>query len=48
VGLWEGGLLRCEAGHVDLSGADARVFRRGQPPVDVKPGADLAGLLSGD
>jgi dipeptidase E len=43
VGLWEGGILRCEAGRVDLIGAPARVFRRGQEPIDVQPGADLAG-----
>ena len=45
VGLWEAGLLRCEGGRVELSGAPARVFRKGQPAVDVAPGADLAGLL---
>jgi dipeptidase E len=44
VGLWEAGLLRCEDGRVELSGA-ARLFRKGQPAVDVPPGADLAGLL---
>jgi dipeptidase E len=47
VGLWEAGLLRCEGGRVDLSAAPARVFRKGQPPVDVAPGTDLAGLLGG-
>jgi dipeptidase E len=45
VGLWEGGLLRCEAGRVQLLGAEARVFRKGEPPVDAAPGTDLAGLL---
>ena len=45
VGLWEAGLLCCEGGRVGLSGAPARVFRKGQPAVDVAPGADLAGLL---
>ncbi|MCC6418335.1 MAG: dipeptidase PepE [Gemmataceae bacterium] len=45
VGLWEAGLLRCEGGRVELSGAAARVFRKGQDPVDVAPGADLAELL---
>jgi dipeptidase E len=45
VGLWEAGLLRCEAGRVELSVAAARVFRKGQPPVDVAPGNDLAALL---
>jgi dipeptidase E len=47
VGLWEAALLRCEGGRVELSGAAARVFRKGQPAVDVAPVADLAGLLSG-
>jgi dipeptidase E len=45
VGLWEGGVLRCEAGCVLLAGAEARVFRKGQEPVDAPPGTDLAGLL---
>jgi dipeptidase E len=47
VGLWEAALVRCEAGRVELSGAAARVFRKGQPPADVPPGTDLAGLLGG-
>jgi dipeptidase E len=46
VGLWEAGLLRCEGGRVELSGAPARVFRKGQEPVDVDPGADLTELLA--
>jgi dipeptidase E len=46
VGLWEAGLLLCEGGRVELSGA-ARVFRKGQPAVDVPPGTDLAALLGG-
>ena len=46
VGLWEAGLLRCEGGRVLLSGAAARVFRKGREPVDVEPGADLGGLLA--
>ncbi len=45
VGLWEAGLLRCEAGRVELSGAPARVFRKGQAAVDVLPGSDLGELL---
>ena len=45
IGLWEGGVLRVEDGRVQLDGAAARVFRRGQPPVDLEPGADLADLL---
>jgi dipeptidase E len=47
VGLWEAGLLLCEGGRVELSGAAARVFRKGQPAVDVSPGTDLAALLGG-
>jgi hypothetical protein len=47
VGLWEAGLLLCEGGRVELSGASARVFRKGQPAVDVPPGTDLAALLGG-
>ncbi len=47
VGLWEAGLLRCEGGRVELTGAPARVFRKGQPPMDAAPGTDLAGLLGG-
>jgi dipeptidase E len=47
VGLWEAGLLRCEGGRVELSGAPARMFRKGHGPVDMVPGADLAGLLGG-
>jgi dipeptidase E len=45
VGLWEAGILWIENGRVVLSGAQARVFRRGQPPVDVEPGADLTPLV---
>jgi dipeptidase E len=45
IGLWEGGLLRIEAGRVLLIGADARVFRKGQQPVDCQPDASLEGLL---
>jgi dipeptidase E len=45
IGLWEAGLLYCDGERVLLSGAPARVFRRGQTPVDVEPGTDLAELL---
>jgi dipeptidase E len=48
VGLWEGGLLRVEGGQVRLIGTPARVFRKGQPPVDVTPGTDLTTLLGGE
>ena len=46
VGLWEASLLRCEAGRVLLSGAAARVLRKGREPVDVEPGTDLSELLA--
>ncbi len=45
IGLWEGGLLRVEAGAVELIGAPARVFRKGREPVDVRPGGDVDALL---
>jgi dipeptidase E len=45
VGLWEGGLLRVERGRVLLVGAPARVFRKGQEPVDLAPGSLLEELL---
>jgi dipeptidase E len=47
IGLWEAGLLNCDGERVTLTGAAARVFRRGQPPVDVVPGAELSGLCAG-
>jgi dipeptidase E len=42
IGLWEGGILRVENGEATLVGAPARVFRRGQEPVDIEPGSPLA------
>jgi dipeptidase E len=45
VGLWEAGLLRIERGRVELLGAPARIFRKGQEPVDVEPGTRLDELL---
>ena len=45
-GVVKGGILRVEGGRVELIGTPARVFRKGREPVDVAPGADLAGLLS--
>jgi dipeptidase E len=47
VGLWEGGLLRVDAGPVELIGAPARVFRKGREPVDVEPGTELSKQFSG-
>ena len=45
VGLWEGGVLRVEGDEVGLKFAPARIFRRGEPPVDVEPPARLDELL---
>jgi dipeptidase E len=46
VGLWEAGVLRIEDGHVSLSGAGARIFRKGREPRDVEPGSRLDELLT--
>ncbi len=47
VGLREGAMLRVEGGRVVLKGAaGARIFRRGQEPVEALPGAELDGLLT--
>jgi dipeptidase E len=45
VGLWEAGLLRIEDGKVLLGGAGARLFHKGQSPVDVEIGTRLDSLL---
>jgi dipeptidase E len=46
VGLREGAMLRVEGGSVVLKGlAGARIFRRGQDPVEAAPGSDLTPLL---
>jgi len=46
VGLWEGGLLRVEESRLMLIGTPARIFRKGQEPVDVPAGAKLDHLLA--
>jgi dipeptidase E len=47
VGLREGTMLRIEQGSIVLKGgAAARIFRRGQAPVEIEPGSNLAELLS--
>jgi dipeptidase E len=47
VGLREGARLRVEAGSIILKGVTgARIFRKGHPPVETKPGAELNQLLS--
>jgi dipeptidase E len=46
LGLREGGILRLGSGSVRLSGsAGARLFRRGEPPIEVAPGRKLDSLL---
>jgi hypothetical protein len=46
IGLWEGGLLGLEGARLGLSGAPARVFRKGQKPRDVEPESYLDDLLT--
>jgi dipeptidase E len=48
VGLCEDGFLRIEQRQIVLSGAAARVFRKGQEPVDLAPGATLGEFLNLD
>jgi dipeptidase E len=42
VGLFEAGILLCDGRSVQLCDAPARIFRKGQEPIDVQPDADLA------
>ena len=49
VGLREGAMVRAENGsHILKGSSGARIFRRGHDPVEVKPGAQLDHLFSGD
>ena len=46
VALREGAMLRVEEGTAILKGSNgARIFRKGQPPIEMSPGSDLADLL---
>jgi dipeptidase E len=46
VGLREGGMVRIENNKITLKGsAGARIFRRGQPPVEMSPVSELAEAL---
>jgi len=46
VGLREGGMVRIENNKITLKGsAGARIFRRGQPPVEMSPVSELAEVL---
>lgn len=44
IGLWEASLLCLQGRHLTLDG-DARIFRKGQAPLDVTSGAELHDLL---
>jgi dipeptidase E len=47
AGLREGTMLRVEQGAIVLNGITAaRIFRRGQAPIEVEPGSNLAEMLS--
>lgn len=47
IGLREGAMIRVEGGSAVLQGSSgARIFRRGQRPVEVSPGAKLDDLLA--
>lgn len=45
LGLWEAGILRIEGGSIELLGAGARLFRRGEVPKDIAVGSRLDELL---
>jgi len=48
VGIREGAWLICEYGAVTLKGeAGARIFRRGEIPVEAKPGENIVDLVGG-
>ena len=48
VGMREGAWLLCEEGAVTLKGeTGARIFRRGQVPIEAKPGAHIVDLVGG-
>ena len=47
VGLREGAMIRIEDGRTQLRGSTgARIFRKGQPPVEVSPGTSLDDLVT--
>lgn len=41
IGLYEAGVLLCDGSTVQLLDEPARVFRKGQPPMDVTPGNEI-------
>jgi dipeptidase E len=42
IALYEPGFLRCDGRSVRLTGSGARLFRKGEPPIDFEPGAEIA------
>ena len=49
LGLREGAIARCESGRTVLKGSTgARIFRKGQDPIETVPGAELDALLKLD
>ena len=47
AGLREGAMLHVQGGAIELRGVSgARIFRRGQEPVEIEPGAKLDSLVS--
>jgi dipeptidase E len=47
IGLYEAGLLHCENVRIRLIGTQARLFRKGEPPIDFEPGTDLGAFVTG-
>lgn len=47
LGVWEGGWIRIEDGQSVLEGSAARLFRRGQEPLDLTEGTLLDDLIAG-
>jgi dipeptidase E len=46
IGLWEAGILLIEGNSIELLGAGARLFRRGEAPEDVAAGTRLDQLFA--
>src|SRR5213594_536085 len=48
VGIREAAWLLCNDGNVTLKGrTGARIFRRSEPPTEVRPGTEISGLVGG-
>lgn len=46
VGLWEGGVLLCQDGMIELHDGPARLFRKGLAAMDIAPGQSMDGFLA--